>query len=65
MAGRIAQAMKEASREATIFLYAPHWIDTMEAIAQLADRVFCFCDMQGAGLIKGRNISEEMASQTT
>jgi hypothetical protein len=34
-------------------------------MAELADRVFCFYDTQGAGLSKGRSISEEMASQTT
>jgi hypothetical protein len=34
-------------------------------MAELADRVFCFYDMQGAGLKQRRSISEEMASQTT
>jgi hypothetical protein len=34
-------------------------------MAEFADRVFCFYDMQGAGLSKGRSISEELASQTT
>jgi len=38
----------------------------LEAMAEFADRVFCFYDMQGElGLSKGRSISEELASQTT
>ena len=65
MAGHVAQAMKQASREATILLYAPVLDRHLEAMAELADRVFCFYDMQGAGLSQGRSISEEMASQTT
>jgi len=64
-AGHVAQAMKQASREATILLYAPVLDRHPEAMAELADRVFCFYDMQGAGLSQGRSISEEMASQTT
>ena len=65
MAGRVAQALKQASREATILLYAPVLDRHLEAMAELADRVFCFYDMQGAGLSKDRSISEEIASQTT
>jgi hypothetical protein len=35
-------------------------------MAEFADRVFCFYDMQGElGLRQGRGISEELASQTT
>jgi hypothetical protein len=34
-------------------------------MAEFADRVFCFYDMQGAGLRQGRSIPEELASQTT
>jgi len=34
-------------------------------MAELADRVFCFYDMQGAGLRQRRSISEELASQIT
>ena len=40
MAGHIAQAMKQASREATILLYAPVLDRHLEAMAELADRVF-------------------------
>ena len=66
MAGHVAQAMKQASREATILLYAPALDRHLEAMAEFADRVFCFYDMQGElGLSKGRSISEELASQTT
>jgi len=65
MAGHVAQALKQASREAPILLYAPALDRHLETMAELTDRVFCFYDMQGAGLSKGRSISEEMASQTT
>jgi hypothetical protein len=37
----------------------------LEAVAEFADQVFCFYDMQGAGLKKGRSISAGMAGQTT
>jgi hypothetical protein len=59
------QSMKQASREATILLYAPVLDRYLEAMAELADRVFCFYDMQGQAYSQGRCISEEMASQTT
>jgi len=65
MAGHVARAMKQASREATILLYAPLLDRHLEAMAEFADRVFCFYDIQGAGLSQGRGISEELASQTT
>ena len=65
MAGHVAQAMKRASREATILLYAPALDRHLEAVAELADRVFCFYDMQGQAYSQGRGISEELASQTT
>jgi hypothetical protein len=65
MAGHVAQAMKQASREATILLYAPALDRHLEAMAELADRVFCFYDMQGQAYSQGRSILEELASQTT
>jgi len=65
MAGHVAQALKQASREATILLYAPVLDRHLEAMAEFADRVFCFYDMQGAAMKQSRSISEEMASQTT
>jgi hypothetical protein len=34
-------------------------------MAELADRVFCFYDMQESGLSNGRGFSGELASQTT
>ena len=34
-------------------------------MAELADWVFCFYDMQEQAYSQGRGISEEMASQTT
>jgi hypothetical protein len=65
MAGRVAQAMKQASTEATILLYATVLGRHLEAMAELADRVFCFYDMQGQAYSQGRSILEELASQTT
>jgi len=65
IAGRVAEAMKQASKGATILLYAPALDRHLEAIAEFADRIFCFYGMQGAGLRQGRGISGEMASQTT
>jgi len=57
--------MKRDSREMTILLYSPVLDRHLEAMAEHADRVFCFYDMQGGGLSQGRRISEDMASQTT
>jgi len=64
MAGRVAQAMKQASREATILLYAPVLDRHLEARPP-ADRVSCFYDMQGQAYCQSRGISKELASQTT
>jgi len=49
MAGHVAQAMKQAS-PGCILLYAPALDRHIEAMAEFADRVFCFYDMQGQGL---------------
>jgi hypothetical protein len=58
--------MKQASREETILLCAPVLDRHLEAMAEFADRVFCFYDMQGElGLRQSRSISEELAGQTT
>jgi SPX domain protein involved in polyphosphate accumulation len=46
MAGHVAQAMKQASRETTILLYAAAMDRHLETMAEYADTVFCFCDMQ-------------------
>jgi len=37
----LAQALKQASREATVLLYAPAMDPHLQKIAGLADRVFC------------------------
>jgi hypothetical protein len=42
--------MKQASREATLLLYASVLDRHLEAMAEFAGRVFCFYDIQGAGL---------------
>ena len=55
----------QASREATILLYAPALDRHLEAMAEHADRGFCFYDMQGElGLRQGRSIPE-ITGQTT
>jgi hypothetical protein len=64
MAGCVAEAMRQASREKTIHLYAPELDHHLEAMAEYDDRVFCFFDMQGTRLSKGRSIPE-IAGQTT
>jgi len=50
MASRVAESMKQASREAIILLNAPALDRHLEAMAELADRIFCFYDVEGAGL---------------
>jgi len=44
-------------------MYAPALDRYLEVMADLADWVFCFYDMQGAGLRKGRTIREELEIQ--
>jgi hypothetical protein len=59
MAGRVAQAMIQASMEATILLYAPVLDRHLEAMAEYADRVFCFYYTQGEpGLSHVKSIPE-------
>ena len=59
-AGHVAQALRQASRGGNL-LYAP--VVDRHLAPELADRVFCFYDMQGAGLRQRRSISEEMATR--
>lgn len=42
----VAQAMKQTSREATVLLYAPVLDPHIQAMTDLADRVFCFYEGQ-------------------
>jgi hypothetical protein len=63
MAGHVAQIMKQATREHPPV--CPVLDRQLEAMAEYADRVFCFYDLQGAGLMGSRSISVELASQTT
>jgi hypothetical protein len=65
VAGRAADAMKRASREATLLLYAPALDRHLEVMAEYADRVFCFYDMQGELRIRQSRSIPEIASQTT
>jgi len=55
----------EAGLSGVILLYASALDRHLEVMAELADRVFCFYDMQGAGLKQRRSISVEIAGQTT
>jgi allantoicase len=57
MAGRVAEAMLPDNM-GCILPCAPALDRHLEAMAEYADRVFCFYDMQGAGLKQGRRISE-------
>ena len=41
----MGQALKQTSRKATILLYSPVLDRHLEAMAGLADRVFCFYDL--------------------
>jgi hypothetical protein len=63
MAGCIAEATKQASREATILLYASALDRHLEAMAENADRVFCFYDMQGAGVRQSRSMSRRLQAR--
>ena len=48
----VAQALKQTSREATILLYSPALDKSLQKIAELADRVFCFYEGQARGRAK-------------
>ena len=61
----VGQGCKTVLERSIHSLYAPASDRPLEAMAELADRIFCFYDMQGQGYSQGRSISEEMASQTT
>jgi len=50
MAGSVAQALKQASREATILLYAPVLDRHLDAMAEVANQLFCFYNMQSGGI---------------
>jgi DNA polymerase I len=52
----LAQALKQASREATVLLYAPAMDPHLQKIAGLADRVFCIYSEPAAA--KGRGKAE-------
>jgi hypothetical protein len=48
----LAQALKQASREATVLLYAPAMDPHLQKIAGLADRVFCIYSEPARGRAK-------------
>jgi hypothetical protein len=65
MADRVAEAMLPGL-SGCILLHAPALDRHLEAMAEFADWVFCFCDMQGElGLRQSKSISEELAGQTS
>ncbi len=45
----VAQALKQTSKEATVLLYAPALDPSLQKMAELADRVFCFYEGQTRG----------------
>jgi hypothetical protein len=52
----LAQALKQASREATVLLYAPALDPQLQKLTELADRVFCIYGEQAPA--KGRAKAE-------
>lgn len=42
----VAQAFRQTSREATILLYSPSMDPSLERISEVADRMFCFNEVQ-------------------
>jgi len=44
----VAQRLRQTSREATVLLYAPAMDPHLQQMAELADRMVCFCDMPKA-----------------
>jgi DNA polymerase I len=56
MVDYLAQALKLASREATVLLYAPALDPHLQKITELADRVFCIYNEPAA--VKGRGKAE-------
>ena len=48
----VAQALKQTSREATILLYSPALDPSLQKMAELADRVFCFYEEKARGRTK-------------
>jgi len=55
----LAQALKQASREATVLLYAPALDPQLQKLTELADRVFCIYGEQAPA--KGREKAEAKA----
>jgi hypothetical protein len=57
MAGRVAKAMKQASREATILLHALTLDQHLEAVSEIDDQVFCFYDMHALGCMGSMDLN--------
>mgnify|MGYP000869657601 FL=1 len=49
MAGYLAQALKQTSRETTVLLNAPALDPHLQEMVELADRVFCIYNKAGCG----------------
>jgi hypothetical protein len=64
VAGRIAEALRQVSREATFILCARALDRHPETMAELADRVFCINEMHRKLGLRRRSIPE-IAGQTT
>lgn len=48
----VAQAFRQTSREATILLYSPSMDPSLERISEVADRLFCFNEVQVRSIAK-------------
>jgi hypothetical protein len=61
----LAQALKQASREATVLLYAPAMDPHLQKIAGLADRVFCIYSEPAAARGRGKAEARVPGAQRT
>ncbi len=53
MVDYVGQALKQASRDATVLLYAPALDPHLQKMTELADRVFCFSEGQAEPKMPG------------
>ena len=61
----LAQALKQASREATVLLYAPAMDPHLQKLTELADRVFCIYSEPAASRGRGKAEARAPGAQRT
>jgi hypothetical protein len=61
----LAQALKQASREATVLLYAPAMDPHLQKLTELADRVFCIYGESAAAKGRGKAEAKTPGAQAT